>query len=642
MKWQLQNLNSEQRQAGARAALSTLLLAVSLVVTMPSLLKDSLLLVAYVLVGGEILAAAVKNLRHGRLFDENFLMAIATIGALLIGQFAEAVAVMLFYQIGEFFQDLAVANSKQSISALLKLRPDFANLVVGPDKINPVKPELVAVGDLIQVKPGEKVPLDGQVVAGESYLDTAALTGESQPVLVTVGEEILSGTVNQSGVLTLKVTKAYGESTVAKILQLVEAASEKKTKVENFITRFSRIYTPAVVGLAALVALVPPLALGADWGTWFYRALSVLVISCPCALVISVPLSYFSGIGAASKVGVLVKGSNYLDVLNQVQTMVFDKTGTLTKGRFTVSQLLPVHGSSADLLKLAALAEQASPHPIAKALVQAANVKAAAEATEELVGRGIKATYQGQVLLVGNAKLMAEQAVQGFAPVQATVGTVVYVALAGQYQGAIVVADTVKPDAKATLAGLKASGIGQTVMLTGDNQATAQAVAAELGVDEVHANLLPADKLTLVHRLQQRRRGKVAFVGDGLNDTPVLAGSDLGIAMGGLGSDAAIEAADLVLMHDNPSAILQVRHIAQKTRRIAQENIAFALLIKLAFLACAAFGVVNLWEAVFADVGVTLIAVLNALRLLVGVKQPAEDPTGPARPQPQTVNQELA
>lgn len=642
MKWQLQNLNSEQRQAGARAALSALLLAVSLVVAMPSLLKDSLLLVAYVLVGGEILAAAVKNLRHGHLFDENFLMAIATIGALLIGQFAEAVAVMLFYQIGEFFQDLAVANSKQSISALLKLRPDFANLVVGPDKINPVKPELVAVGDLIQVKPGEKVPLDGQVVAGESYLDTAALTGESQPVLVTVGEEILSGTVNQSGVLTLKVTKAYGESTVAKILQLVEAASEKKTKVENFITRFSRIYTPAVVGLAALVALVPPLALGADWGTWFYRALSVLVISCPCALVISVPLSYFSGIGAASKVGVLVKGSNYLDVLNQVQTMVFDKTGTLTKGRFTVSQLLPVHGSSADLLKLAALAEQASPHPIAKALVQAANVKAAAEAPEELVGRGIKASYQGQVLLVGNAKLMAEQAVQGFAPVQATVGTVVYVALAGQYQGAIVVADTVKPDAKATLAGLKASGIGQTVMLTGDNQATAQAVAAELGVDEVHANLLPADKLTLVHRLQQRRRGKVAFVGDGLNDTPVLAGSDLGIAMGGLGSDAAIEAADLVLMHDNPSAILQVRHIAQKTRRIAQENIAFALLIKLAFLACAAFGVVNLWEAVFADVGVTLIAVLNALRLLVGVKQPAEDPTGPARPQPQTVNQELA
>lgn len=642
MKWQLQNLNSEQRQAGARAALSALLLAVSLVVAMPSLLKDSLLLVAYVLVGGEILAAAVKNLRHGRLFDENFLMAIATIGALLIGQFAEAVAVMLFYQIGEFFQDLAVANSKQSISALLKLRPDFANLVVGPDKINPVKPELVAVGDLIQVKPGEKVPLDGQVVAGESYLDTAALTGESQPVLVTVGEEILSGTVNQSGVLTLKVTKAYGESTVAKILQLVEAASEKKTKVENFITRFSRIYTPAVVGLAALVALVPPLALGADWGTWFYRALSVLVISCPCALVISVPLSYFSGIGAASKVGVLVKGSNYLDVLNQVQTMVFDKTGTLTKGRFTVSQLLPVHGSSADLLKLAAVAEQASPHPIAKALVQAANVKAVAEATEELVGRGIKATYQGQVLLVGNAKLMAEQAVQGFAPVQATVGTVVYVALADQYQGAIVVADTVKPDAKATLAGLKASGIGQTVMLTGDNQATAQAVAAELGVDEVHANLLPADKLTLVHRLQQRRRGKVAFVGDGLNDTPVLAGSDLGIAMGGLGSDAAIEAADLVLMHDNPSAILQVRHIAQKTRRIAQENIAFALLIKLAFLACAAFGVVNLWEAVFADVGVTLIAVLNALRLLVGVKQPAEDPTGPAHPQPQTVNQELA
>lgn len=642
MKWQLQNLNSEQRQAGARAALSALLLAVSLLVAMPSLLKDSLLLVAYVLVGGEILAAAVKNLRHGRLFDENFLMAIATIGALLIGQFAEAVAVMLFYQIGDFFQDLAVANSKQSISALLKLRPDFANLVVGPDKINPVKPELVAVGDLIQVKPGEKVPLDGQVVVGESYLDTAALTGESQPVLVTVGEEILSGTVNQSGVLTLKVTKAYGESTVAKILQLVEAASEKKTKVENFITRFSRIYTPAVVGLAALVALVPPLALGADWGTWFYRALSVLVISCPCALVISVPLSYFSGIGAASKVGVLVKGSNYLDVLNQVQTMVFDKTGTLTKGRFTVSQLLPVHGSSADLLKLAALAEQASPHPIAKALVQAANVKGAAEAPEELVGRGIKATYQGQVLLVGNAKLMAEQAVQGFAPVQATVGTVVYVALAGQYQGAIVVADTVKPDAKATLAGLKASGIGQTVMLTGDNQATAQAVAAELGVDEVHANLLPADKLTLVHRLQQRRRGKVAFVGDGLNDTPVLAGSDLGIAMGGLGSDAAIEAADLVLMHDNPSAILQVRHIAQKTRRIAQENIAFALLIKLAFLACAAFGVVNLWEAVFADVGVTLIAVLNALRLLVGVKQPAEDPTGPARPQPQTVNQELA
>lgn len=614
------NLTAAQRRQAKLALLAGLLLVLGAFLPLPSLVSDSLLVIAYLVAGYDVLAAAVKNIRHGQLFDENFLMAIATIGALLIGEFAEAVAVMLFYKVGDFFQDLAVENSKQSISALLQLRPDYANLVLAHGKINQVKPEAVAVGDLIQVKPGEKVPLDGVVEDGQSYLDTAALTGESKPAFVTPGTTVLSGTVNQSGVLQLRVTKAYGESTVAKILKLVQSASEQKTRVENFITRFSRVYTPAVVGLAALVALIPPLAFQAGWTTWIYRALSVLVISCPCALVISVPLAYFSGIGAASRRGVLVKGSNYLDVLNQVDTVVFDKTGTLTRGRFSVSDLAPVTGSAADLLHLAAVTEQKSPHPIAKALVDAANLPAEEPVTpEEIVGQGVAAIYHGQELLVGNAKLMTARQVTGFAPAPAAVGTVVYVALAGKYQGHILVADTVKPDAKATIAGLKAAGIKQTVMLTGDNQVTAEAVAAELGIDKVYAELLPADKLTIVKQLQAK--GKVAFVGDGLNDTPVLAGSDLGIAMGALGSDAAIEAADLVLMNDEPSAILTARRLAAKTRQIAHQNIALALVIKLGCLALAAIGVVNLWEAVFADVGVTLLAVFNALRLVTSEKR---------------------
>lgn len=637
MMEKIANLNAEQKKEGAKAAAGILLLVLGLVLPVPALIKNAILVAAYLLVGWEILVKAVQNIRSGHLFDENFLMAIATVGALLIGEFAEAVAVMLFYRIGEFFQDLAVENSKKSITSLLQLRPDYANLVLAGGKLNQVKPEQVSVGDLIQVKPGEKVPLDGTVVKGESYLNTAALTGESKPSFVGVGDEALSGTVNQSGVLELKVTKPFGESTVAKILKLVQSASEQKTKVEAFITRFSRIYTPAVVALAALVALVPPIAVGADWSTWIYRALSVLVISCPCALVISVPLSYFSGIGAASKVGVLVKGSNYLDVLNQVETMVFDKTGTLTRGQFTVSKLNPVGMSNAELLQLAAVAEQKSPHPIAQALVAAAGIETEADDIEEVVGKGVRAKYQGQVLLVGNAKLMTEAGVTGFIPAADQVGTVVYVAHGGNFAGSIVVADTVKVDAKDALAGLKASGIKQLVMLTGDNEATAKQVAGELGIDQVYANLLPADKLTIVRQLQKKRRGKLAFVGDGLNDTPVLAGSDLGIAMGALGSDAAIEAADLVLMNDNPSAILHVRKIAQKTKRIAQQNIAFALAIKLGCLALAAFGVVNLWEAVFADVGVTLIAVLNALRLVV-TKHPAGEQQ-PPRQHPERVSE---
>lgn len=629
----LSNLNTNQKRQAILAGLGILLLVVGVVVPFPQFVKAGVLVFAYLVVGYDVLVAAGKNIRAGHWFDENFLMAIATIGALAIGEFAEAVAVMLFYKIGDFFQDLAVENSKRSISSLLQLRPDYANLVLAHGKINQVSPSAVEIGDVIQVKPGEKVPLDGKIIEGSSYLDTAALTGESNPVFVSPGQTILSGTVNQSGVLQLKVTKRYGDSTVAKILKLVESASEKKTKVENFITRFSRFYTPAVVGLAALVAILPPLLTGGAWLTWLYRALSVLVISCPCALVISVPLSYFSGIGAASKQGVLVKGSNYLDVLNQVKIMVFDKTGTLTVGHFTVSQLHPVGISSAELLKLAAVAERKSPHPIAKALVQASNTREEAKKITEVVGQGVKAQYQGKVLLVGNAKLMHSQAVKAFVPLTGVTGTVVYVAWDGQFKGAILVADTVKSSAKEALGGLKQSGITQTIMLTGDNEATAKAVATELGVDQVYANLLPEDKLKLVRRFQKTNQGKVAFVGDGLNDTPVLAGSDLGIAMGALGSDAAIEAADIVLMNDEPSSILVVRKLAQKTRQIAQENIAFAIAIKVGCLALAAFGIVNLWEAVFADVGVTLIAVLNALRLVRTKAIPQKQQ--PTHPHPQ-------
>lgn len=639
MMVKLSNLNTKQKREAILAGLGILFLVIGVISPLPAFIKAGILIVAYLIVGYDVLMVASKNIRAGHWFDENFLMAIATVGALLIGEFAEAVAVMLFYKIGDFFQDLAVENSKRSISGLLKLRPDHANLVLAHGKINQVSPAAVEIGDVIQVKPGEKVPLDGEIIEGRSYLDTAALTGESQPVFVSPGRTILSGTVNQSGVLQLKVTKRYGDSTVAKILKLVESASEKKTKVENFITKFSRVYTPVVVGVAALVAILPPLVTGEAWLTWLYRALSVLVISCPCALVISVPLSYFSGIGAASKQGVLVKGSNYLDVLNQVQTMVFDKTGTLTLGRFTVSQLHPVGISSADLLKLAAVAEKKSPHPIAKALVQASNVTIEASEINEVVGQGVVAQYQGKELFVGNAKLMQAKAVTGFKPLSHEIGTVVYVAYDGHFKGAIVVADTVKASAKSALAGLKQSGIARTVMLTGDNQATAQAVASKLGVDEVHAGLLPADKLKLVRQFQAKTQGKVAFVGDGLNDTPVLAGSDLGIAMGALGSDAAIEAADIVLMNDEPSSILTVRKIAQKTRRIAQENIAFALVIKVGCLILAAFGIVNLWEAVFADVGVTLIAVLNALRLVHTKKTSSKQQ--PTQPKPQAVVEKI-
>ena len=577
-------------------------------------------LIPYLVIGWDVLWRAVRNIAHGQIFDENFLMAIATVGALCIGEYAESVFVMLFYQVGELFQSYAVGRSRQSIAELMEIRPDYAN-VERDGTVEQVDPDEVAVGETIVIKAGERVPLDGVVLEGRSDLDTAALTGESLPREVQSGDDVISGCVNLTGLLKVRVTRAFEESTVSKILDLVENAGSKKAKAENFITKFARYYTPTVVLAAVALALLPPLVGAVGWSESLHRALIFLVISCPCALVISVPLSFFGGIGGASKAGVLVKGGAYLEVLARAQIVVFDKTGTLTKGVFNVTAVHPEQCGEDRLLELAALAESWSEHPISRSLREAYGKEVDASRVtdvEEHSGRGVHAKVDGQEIWVGNDKLM-DAIGASWHPCH-RVGTTVHVAAKGEYLGHIVISDEVKEDAAQAVADLKALGVAKTVMLTGDAKAVGESVAAQLGLDEVHTQLLPADKVEQVEALLSEKTGKgcLAFVGDGINDAPVLSRADIGIAMGGLGSDAAIEAADVVLMDDKPSKIAVAIRIAQKTLVIVRQNIVFALGVKALVLVLGAVGEANLWEAVFADVGVSVIAILNAMRAMKG------------------------
>ncbi len=574
-------------------------------------------LVPYAVVGWDVLWKAVRNIAHGQVFDENFLMALATVGALALGEYSEAVGVMLFYQVGELFQTHAVGQSRKSIAALMDIRPDTAS-VERDGAFVEADPEEVAVGDVIQVKPGEKVPLDGVVLTGTSTLDTAALTGESVPRRIAEGDEIVSGCVNLTGVLTIRVTKPFGESTVAKILELVENAASKKAQAENFITRFARVYTPAVVIGAVCLALIPPLFVG-GWATWVHRALIFLVISCPCALVISIPLAFFGGIGGASRRGILVKGGNYLEKLAQVKVAVFDKTGTLTKGEFEVAAVHPAAGvTEAALLESAALAEQYSTHPIAQSLLRAYGKTpdpARAADVSEVAGQGVTALVDGETVAAGNRRLMQAQGLD--TPEDGCAGTVVHVAREGKYMGHILIADGVKETTPAAIRELKDRGI-RTVMLTGDAQAVGDAVGAELGLDEVHGGLLPGDKVDRLEAIlaQKDPKSALAYVGDGVNDAPVLSRADVGVAMGAMGSDAALEAADVVLMDDDLGKLVQAMDVARKCSRIVKENIVFALGVKGLFLILGAFGLASMWEAVFADVGVAVIAIINSGRML--------------------------
>ncbi len=575
-------------------------------------------LICYAVIGWDIVWKAITNILHGQVFDENFLMTIATVGALILGEHSEGVAVMLFYQVGEWFQSYAVSKSRRSITSLMDIRPDYAN-IEKDGKLIQVDPEDVKIGDTIIVKPGERVPLDGKIIKGSSTLDTSALTGESMPREVEAGMEVISGCINQTGILTIQTTKEFGESTVAKILDLVENASDKKGRMENFITRFARYYTPAVVFAALALAVLPPLVTGQAFSIWIYRALTFLVISCPCALVISIPLSFFGGIGGASKIGVLVKGSNYLEALAYTETVVFDKTGTLTKGSFAVTEIQANGMTDEELLELAAYAEDYSNHPISLSIQKAYGKKidnSRITDVQEIAGHGVQAVIDGMTVLAGNAKLMEREHIPYTA--SNAIGTVVYVAFDGRYAGCIVIADEIKADAPAAIKTLKAAGIRQTVMLTGDADAVGQDVARRLGLDRAYTELLPADKVDRVEELlkQKSERGMLAFVGDGINDAPVLARADVGIAMGALGSDAAIEAADVVLMTDEPSKIAAIMQIARKTIRISNENIVFALGVKFLVLILGAVGRANMWAAVFADVGVSVIAILNAIRAM--------------------------
>lgn len=576
-------------------------------------------LAAYVIIGGDVVKKAVKNIGQGQIFDENFLMTIATAGAFFVGEYAEAVAVMLFYQVGECFQSYAVNRSRKSIADLMDIRPDYANVIRDGTAVE-VGPEEVGIGETILVKPGERIPLDGKVVKGTSSLDTMALTGESLPRDVTEGEDVISGCVNLSGVLEVQVSKGFGESTVAKILDLVENAGSKKSEAEHFITKFARYYTPVVVGLAALLALVPPLVTGGGWADWIYRALSFLVISCPCALVISIPLSFFGGLGGASRAGILIKGSNYLEALADAEMIVMDKTGTLTKGAFGVRKIVPAEGSTEEeVLETAAYAESFSNHPISKSLVRAYGKEiddSRIKDVEETAGHGICAVLDGQRVLAGNDKLMKSRNVEGKSPEEA--GTIVHVAKEQKYLGYIVIADEIKEDAKTAVDGFKAAGMKNIVMLTGDRKKTADSIAGELGITEVYAELLPGDKVEQVEKLlaSKSEKGKLVFVGDGINDAPVLARADIGVAMGGLGSDAAIEAADVVIMTDEPSKIAKAMQISQKTLGIVKQNIVFAIGVKVLVLLLAALGAASMWAAVFADVGVAVIAILNAMRAM--------------------------
>lgn len=579
---------------------------------------------AYLVLGLHVLGKALKNIVRGQIFDENFLMSIATLGAFAIGEYPEAVAVMLFYQIGELFESYAVGKSRSSVAALMDIRPDYANLFRENEESVKVSPWDVCVGDVIVVNPGEKVPLDGYVLSGESTLDTSALSGESLPGNVGVGDEVLSGSINLSGVLHVKVQKPFEESTVSKILDLVENAAAKKSTKEKFITRFASVYTPIVVACAVLLAVVPPMIVGwASFTTWFYRALEFLVVSCPCALVISVPLSFFGGIGGASRVGVLVKGGNDLESLSRMRTVVFDKTGTLTKGVFAVVQINSVGIDDDELLRYAAYAESFSPHPIARSLKRAykKNIdQTLVHDVQEQSGRGVSAVVEGKTVLCGNALFMMQHQID-YKSID-DIGSVVYVALDGCFAGSIVISDVLKDDSKTALQALKRAGVKKMVMLTGDNQKIADHVAEQLGLDGCYGELLPQDKVEKVEMLLKEKPANdvLAFVGDGINDAPVLSRADVGIAMGALGSDAAIEAADVVVMTDELSKIAQAMQIAKKTMRIANQNILFALGIKIGVLVLIALGLVNMWAAVFADVGVSVLAILNALRALAHPK----------------------
>ena len=615
-------MSKKQKRMLFRVLASAVLFAVALLLPTEGWLRLFTFLIPYAVIAWDVLWRAVRNIAHGQVFDENFLMSLATVGALATGEYPEAVFVMLFYQVGELFQSYAVDQSRKSITSLMDIRPDYANIEVD-GQLRQVDPEDVAVGDTIVIKAGERIPLDGVVLEGTSNVDTAALTGESLPREAQPGDDVISGCVNLSGLLRVRVTKAFEESTVAKILDLVENSSSKKAKAENFITKFARYYTPAVVLAAVALALLPPLFTSIQWVDSIQRALNFLVVSCPCALVISVPLSFFGGIGGASKNGILVKGGNYLEVLAKTELVVFDKTGTLTRGVFNVTAIHPDHCGEAQLLELAALAESYSDHPISRSLKEAYGKELDASRVsnvEELSGRGVRATVDGRQICAGNDKLMEDIGVS-WHPCH-RVGTTVHVASDGVYLGHIVISDEVKPDAKEAITALKACGVRRTVMLTGDAKAVGESVAQELGLDEVHTQLLPADKVTRVEALlgEVSPKGALAFVGDGINDAPVLSRADIGIAMGGLGSDAAIEAADIVLMDDKPSKLADAIRIARRTLAIVRQNIVFALAVKFLVLALSAAGVANMWEAVFADVGVSVIAILHAMRALKTLK----------------------
>ena len=600
--------------------ISLLLVVISLLLKFDTELYSNILyVIAYIIVGYDIVLKAVRNIFKGKVFDENFLMTVATIGAFCIGEFPEAVAVMLFYQIGELFQSYAVDRSRKSVASLMDIRPDYAN-VYREDEIERVDPDEVNIGEIILVKPGEKIPLDGIVVDGESMLNTQALTGESVPRKVTVNDEVLSGCINNDGILKIKVSKEFEESTVSKILDLVENASSRKSKSENFISKFAKYYTPIVVIVSVALAVIPPLVIKeALFSDWLYRALSFLVVSCPCALVISIPLSFFGGIGAASKIGVLIKGSNYLEALASAEIVVCDKTGTLTEGVFKVQKIKAIGYSDDELLRYAAYAEGFSNHPISISLKQAynkeINEKLVTE-TQEISGKGVLAKVDGKMVLVGNEKIMKEYNIK-FQKSEET-GTIVYVAINDEFAGTILIADKIKEDSYKAVKLFKNNNVKKVVMLTGDRDNISESVANELNLDEYHAELLPQDKVSWVEKLmtQKSSGGKLIFVGDGINDAPVLALSDIGIAMGGLGSDAAIEAADVVIMTDEPSKIANSVQISKKTMRIVKQNIVFAIAVKIGVLIFSAFGVSTMWEAVFADVGVSVLAIVNALRVL--------------------------
>lgn len=605
-----------------KVVIALILFLISLIIPFENAwINIGIYIISYLIVGLDVLIEAIKNIFKGEVFDENFLMTIATIGAFAIGEYPEAVAVMLFYQVGEMFQSYAVDKSRKSIASLMDIRPDFANIKKN-GSIEKVSPDKISIGDIIIVKPGEKVPLDGTIVDGNSMLDTSTLTGESVPREVSIGDEVLSGSINQNGLIEIKVTKNFGESTVSKILDLVENASSKKSKSENFISKFAKYYTPIVVVIAVLLAIIPPIIFKeTEFIQWLYRALTFLVVSCPCALVISIPLGFFGGIGGASKLGVLVKGSNYLEALSKTEVVVFDKTGTLTEGVFEVKKVNSVDITKEDLIKYAAYAESFSNHPIANSLKKAygkdIDNKKISE-THELSGLGVNAVVDGNAVFVGNEKLMQEKNIEYIKCNE--IGTILYVAINNQFKGTIIISDKIKADAKKAIEKLKKNNVKKIVMLTGDKKAVGESVAKELGLDEVYTELLPNDKVEKVEKLMKSKseKGKLAFVGDGINDAPVLAISDIGIAMGGLGSDAAIEAADVVLMTDEPSKVVDAIKISKKTLKIVKQNIIFAIAVKILVLILSAIGLSNMWQAVFADVGVSVLAILNALRVLVG------------------------